>query len=136
MIQTQKTCDTIAKSWTLFRTIEICNMKSIRWTKLKKMAKNLFFGPLDHSKMHFLIFEWSIMSKMIAKLLRPFGIIKICNMKSIRSIKVEKMARNWMDHSKQPTRRTPKNVETEREFSRTCGFRGVAQKWMFYHIKA
>ena len=53
----QNLCDTIAKSWTLFRTIEIGNMKSIRWTKLKKMAKNW-------SKQVFLyrrniIIEWS-----------------------------------------------------------------------------
>ena len=29
------------------------NIKSIQQTKLQKMAKNLFFGLLDHSKMHF-----------------------------------------------------------------------------------
>ena len=37
-----------------FSTIIICNLKSIRCTKLKKMTKNLIFGSLDHSKRHFL----------------------------------------------------------------------------------
>ena len=36
-----------------FSTITICNIKSIQQTKLRIMAKNLFFGTLDHSKMHF-----------------------------------------------------------------------------------
>ena len=31
-----------------FSIIKICNLKSIRYTKLKKMAKNLVFGYLDH----------------------------------------------------------------------------------------
>ena len=43
----------IAGSWKTFSTITICNIKSIQQTKLKKMAKNIFFGLLDHSKMHF-----------------------------------------------------------------------------------
>ena len=44
----------IAESWKTFSTITICNIKAIQHTKLKKMAKNLFFGYLDHSKRHFL----------------------------------------------------------------------------------
>ena len=43
----------VAKSWKTFNTITICNTKSIQQTKIPKMAKNLFFGSLDHSKMHF-----------------------------------------------------------------------------------
>ena len=43
----------IGESWKTFSSITICNIKSIQQTKLKKMAKNLFFGLLDHSKMHF-----------------------------------------------------------------------------------
>ena len=127
------------------------------------MTKNLFFGSLDHSKMHFcdlwmilhdlvtspkvvehlvlsqyaisswsnrpnsrkwpktslsafwiiqkcifLIFEWSIMSHIMTKLLTPFSIVEICNIKVIRWTKLKKMANNWMDHSKRPTRRTKK----------------------------
>ena len=49
----------IAESWKTFSSITICNIKSIQQTKLKKMAKNLFFGSLDHSKMHFSDF-WTI----------------------------------------------------------------------------
>ena len=37
----------------IFSTTTICKIKSIRQTKLEKMAKNLLFGSLDHSKMHF-----------------------------------------------------------------------------------
>ena len=43
----------IAESWKTFSTITICNIKSIQQTKLQKMAKNLFFGSLDHSKKYF-----------------------------------------------------------------------------------
>ena len=43
----------LAEGWKTFSTITICNIKSIQQTKLQKMAKNLFFGSLDHSKMHF-----------------------------------------------------------------------------------
>ena len=43
----------LAESWKTFSTITICNIKSIQETKLQKMAKNLYFGSLDHSKMHF-----------------------------------------------------------------------------------
>ena len=153
----------IGESWKTFSSITICNIKSIQQTKLKKMAKNLFFGLFDHSKKHFcglrmilhdmvtlpkvgkhlvlsqsaissrsnrpnsrkrpktsflalwiiqkcifLIFEWSSMSHIMAKLLRPFSIIKICNMKSIRVTKPMIWTQKWMDHSKQPTRRTEK----------------------------
>ena len=35
----------------------------------------------------------------------------------------------------QPTRRTKKILKTEREFSRTCGFRGVVPERLFYHIR-
>ena len=144
-------------------SIIICNIMSIQQTQLQKMAKNLFFGSLDHSKMHFcdlwmilhdlvmlpkvgrhlvlsqyaissqsnrpkfrkwpktpflalwiiqkcifLLFEWSSMSHIMTKLLTPFSIVKICNIKVIRWTKLKKMANNWMDHSKRPTRRTKK----------------------------
>ena len=37
----------------------ICSMKSIQQSKLKETVKNLAFGTLDHSKMHFCDF-WMI----------------------------------------------------------------------------
>ena len=80
-----------------FSTITICNIKSIQQTKLQKMAKNLFFGSLDHSKMHFSDF-WMIQHDQ--KLLTPFSTIIICNMKSIRPTKLEKLTKDWRDHSK------------------------------------
>ena len=54
----------IAESWKTFSTITICNIKSIQQTKLKKTAKNLFFGSLDHSKMHFCD-SWMILHDMV-----------------------------------------------------------------------
>ena len=35
----------------------------------------------------------------------------------------------------QPTRRTKKILKSQREFSRTCGFRGVVPERLFYHIR-
>ena len=43
----------LAESWKTFSTITICSIKSIQQTELQKMAKNLIFGSLDHSKMLF-----------------------------------------------------------------------------------
>ena len=51
--------DTMANSYTRLISIKICNIKSMQCTKLKKMAKNLVFGYLDHSKRHFFEF-WMI----------------------------------------------------------------------------
>ena len=45
--------DTMAKSFRPFSRIKICNIKSIQQPNLQKMAKNLLFGTLDHSKIHF-----------------------------------------------------------------------------------
>ena len=54
----------LAESWKTFSTITICNIKSIQETKLQKMAKNLFFGSLDHSKMHFCDL-WMILHNLV-----------------------------------------------------------------------
>ena len=35
----------------------------------------------------------------------------------------------------QPTRRTKKILKSQREFSRTCGFRGAVPERLFYHIR-
>ena len=43
----------VVECWKTFSTITLCNIKSIQQTKVQKMAKNLFFGSLDHSKMNF-----------------------------------------------------------------------------------
>ena len=61
--------DVIAKSLTPLSTIQICNTKSIRYSKLEKTAKNLIFGYLDHSKSHFSDFwmiqdEWHLVKIM------------------------------------------------------------------------
>ena len=73
------------------------------------------------------------MSHIITKLLRPFSIIKICNIKLIQWNNLEIMDNNWMDHSKRPTRRTKKILKNQQEFSRTCSFRGVLKKRLLYH---
>ena len=43
----------VADCWKTFSSIKICNIKSIQQPNLQKMAKNLLFGTLDHSKIHF-----------------------------------------------------------------------------------
>ena len=81
------------------------NIKSIQQTKLQKMAKTLFFGSLDHSKLHFYDF-WTILPDLvnIAKCWKSFRTITICNIKSIQQTKLQKMAKNLrfgsLDHSK------------------------------------
>ena len=54
----------VATCWKTLSTITICNIRSIQQTKVQKMAKNLFFGSLDHSKMHFLDF-WMILHDLV-----------------------------------------------------------------------
>ena len=90
---------------TLFSSIRICNIKSIWYIKLKKMAKKLIFGHLDHSKKGIsMIFEWSSMSHNTAKSCTLFSSIRICNIKSIWCIKLKKTSKNrvfgYLDHSK------------------------------------
>ena len=78
-------------------TIKISSMKHIRPAKLKKIAKNLYFGSLDHSKIRFEKFE-------VAKCWKTLSSITICNTKSIYQTKLQKMAKNLyfgsLDHSK------------------------------------
>ena len=45
-----------SKAWT---SITTCNIKLFQLTRVQKTAKNLLFGTLDHSKMHFCDF-WMI----------------------------------------------------------------------------
>ena len=54
----------VVECWKTFSTITLCNIKSIQQIKLQKMAKNLFFGSLDHSKMHFRDF-WMIVHDLV-----------------------------------------------------------------------
>ena len=49
--------DIAAISLKQLSTYQICIIKLIRCSKHEKMANNLVFGYLDHSKMHFLNFE-------------------------------------------------------------------------------
>ena len=55
--------DTMAKSCRQFSYIIICIIKSIRCTEVKKMAKNIVFGYLDHSKRYFCDF-WMIQHRL------------------------------------------------------------------------
>ena len=90
--------------------------------------KTSFLAIWIIQKCIFVTFEWSSMSDIIAKLLIPFSIIKMCNIKLIQRTKLMKMTNNWMDHSKRPTRRTKKNLKNLSGFFRTCGFRRVLKK--------
>ena len=91
---------------------------------------------MDHSKMHFEIFEWSSKSDIMAKVLRTVSIIKICNIKLIRSTKLEKTANNWIDHSKQPTRHMKKILKNQPDLSRTCRFRRQFTETLYFRIKS
>ena len=53
-----------AKCWKPFSSITICSIKSIPQTKILDMAKNLFFGNLDHSKMDFYDF-WIVLNDLM-----------------------------------------------------------------------
>ena len=53
-----------AKCWKPFSSITICSIKSIPQTKILDMAKNLFFGNLDHPKMDFYDF-WMIQLDLV-----------------------------------------------------------------------
>ena len=86
--------------------------------------------------MHFEIFEWSSKSDIMAKVLRTVSIIKICNIKLIRSTKLEKTANNWIDHSKQPTRHMKKILKNQPDLSRTCRFRRQFTETLYFRIKS
>ena len=66
----------------------------------RKWPKTSFLGFWIIQKCIFVIFEWSSMSDIIAKLLETFCIIWICKMKSIWLAKPNKLTQNWQDHSK------------------------------------
>ena len=90
----------------------------------RKWPKTSFLALWIIQKCIFVIFEWSSIGDIMAKLLGSFSIIKICNTKLIRSTKLKKTANNWIDHSKQPTRHTKNFLKNQLDLSRTCGFRG------------
>ena len=71
----------------------------------------------------------------MSKLLTLSSIVKICNIKVIRWTKLKKMADNWMDHSKRPTRRTEKILKNKPEIFSTCGFRGDFRESLNFHFK-
>ena len=101
--------------------------------KWRKWTKTSFLAIWIIQKWFFMVFEWSSMWYMVTKLLRTFSIIKVCNIKLIRWPKVQKTAYSWMDHSKQPVRRTKKILKNQQEFFRTCGFHRVLKKRLLYH---
>ena len=100
--------------------------------KSRKRPKTCFLALWIIQKCTFVTFEWSNMSHISAKLLRPFSVIKICNIKLIWRTKLDKMADNWMDHSKRPTRRRKKNLKICSRFFPDMRFsRGVQKKSEF-----
>ena len=99
----------------------------------RKWPKTSFLALWIIQKCIFLIFEWSSISDIMAKLLTPFSFIKICNIKLTGWSKLEKMANSTPGGALQPTRRTENFLKNQRDFSRTCGFRGVVPERIFYH---
>ena len=96
---------TLATCCKTLSTVTICNTKSMQQAKHLKTAKNLIFGPLNHSKMHFCD-VWMIFRDLVTlpNVKKTFCTITICNTKSIQQTKLKKMAKNLyfgsLDHSK------------------------------------
>ena len=103
--------------------------------KSRKRPKTCFLALWIIQKCIFVTFEWSNMSHISAKLSRPFSVIKICNIKLIWRTKLDKMADNWMDHSKRPTRCRKKILKYVPDFSRICRFRGEFRKSLNFRFK-
>ena len=69
-----------------------------------KWPKTSFLAIWIIQKGIFLNIEWSSMSCTMPKSCTPFTSHQVCNYKSIRCSKLEKIAKNHMDHSKRPKR--------------------------------
>ena len=122
-----------------FSIIIICNLKSIRCTKLKKMAKNLIFGYLDHSKWHFL---WILNDPAWAIPWPTHAHHLVLSKYAISSRSDVRNARNWpkpiwiiQKGRNAQTRRTENFLKKEPDSSRTCGFRGDTPKNLQFHKK-
>ena len=61
--------------------------------------------------------------------------VLICISRQRKELYLEKMAKNQMDHSKQPTRRTKNFLKNQPDFSRTCGFRGEFTERLNFQIQ-
>ena len=118
----------MAKSSRPVSSIKMCNFKSFRCSKLKKMAQNLIFGYLDHSIRHFLRFlndpGWLIRQPNSAhhQVISKYAISSRSyvpnSRKQPKTIWIIQKGRNAY------TRRTDFFLKNEPDFSRTCGFRG------------
>ena len=82
----------IAKCCKSLRTNTICNANSIQQTKPKKTAKNLLFGTLDHSKMHFSDF-WMIQLDLVT--LQKVGKHLVLSQYAISSRSNRPNSRKW-----------------------------------------
>ena len=91
--------------------------------KSRKWPKNSFLALWIIQKCNFVIFEWSSISDIMAKLLTPFSLIRICNIKLTGWTKLEKMANSTPGGDLQPTRRTKFFLKNQPDFSWTSGFR-------------
>ena len=91
------------------------------------------FGSLK--RCNFVIFEWSSISDIMAKLLTPFSLIRICNIKLTGWTKLEKMANSTPGGDLQPTRCTKNFLKNQPDFSRTCGFRGKFTERLNFQIQ-
>ena len=81
--------NTMAKSFKSFSSIKICDIESIRCTNSRKWPKSSHFWLFGSFKGIFVIFEWSSMGDITSHMSTSFRIIKICNLKSVWSTKLE-----------------------------------------------
>ena len=82
----------LAGSWKTFSTTTVCNIKSIQQTKPQKMAKNLYFGSLDHPKMHLRDF-WMTLHDLVT--LRKVGKHLVLSKYAIASRSNRPNCRKW-----------------------------------------
>ena len=82
---------TLATCSKTLSTITICNTKSIQQAKHLKMAENLIFGSMDHSKMHFRG-AWMILHELV-------------------TLSKNYLYYHYMQYQVDPTMQTPENGE-------------------------
>ena len=97
----------------------------------RKWPKTSFLPLGIIQKCNLVIFEWSSISDIMAKLLTPFSWIRIYN---IKLTKLEKMANSAPGGHLQPTRRRKNFLKNQPDFSWTSSFRGISPKGLIFRL--
>ena len=79
--------------WKTFNSITICNIKSLQQTKVHKMAKNVFLALWIIQNAFLWLLNDPLRPDNVAKCLKTFSTIIVCNIKAIWGAKIEKMTK-------------------------------------------